>query len=357
MLHAVIMAGGKGTRFWPLSRERRPKQLLKIVGDRTMIQATVDRIAPLVPPERVLIVTGASHADEIKKQLPELPEKNIIVEPAGRNTAPCVALAAMIVKKRDPEGVMAVFPADHVIQNPDALIKTIEGITNVLENNPGVLATIGIKPGYPETGYGYIKQGHPIEGPVSAVEKFLEKPDAATADEYVKSGRYLWNSGMFFWRADTILAELRENMPRLMEDMAIIDGAVGTPMFEEIMEQRYASLTSISIDYAVMEHAGGQGKAVVAVADPGWNDVGSWRSLYDLAEPDERGNIHRGELLAIDAKGVAVHNENRLVAAIGLENVIIIETDDAILVCHKDRAQDVRRITEMLREKGHDGLL
>jgi len=351
------MAGGKGTRFWPLSREKTPKQLLAIVGERTMIQATVDRTAPLAPPERITVVTGAAHVAQVRAQLPEIPPENIVAEPCGKNTAPCVALAAMMARKRDPDATMAVFPADHVIARPGELRQTVATLVASIERAPDNLGTIGIKPAYPETGYGYIKAGAELDGGVHRVDRFLEKPDGATAAGYVADGSYYWNAGMFFWKAETILRELRACLPELMAAMAPIAGAVDTPSFQETVDRVYPALPPVSIDHGVMETAGSKGKVMVAVADPGWNDVGSWRSLYDLTEPDAEGNRARGRLIAVDATGVVAHNESRVVAAIGVDDVIIIETGDAVLVCHKDKAQQVRQVTEKLRELGLDHLL
>ncbi|VAX25622.1 Mannose-1-phosphate guanylyltransferase [hydrothermal vent metagenome] len=352
MKHAVIMAGGKGTRFWPLSREKCPKQLLKIVGERTMIQATVDRVGLIVPHENILVITGALHLDEITSQLPELPNKNIIAEPVGRNTAPCIALAAMVIKHRDPDAVIGVFPADHVMTKPDEFVKTAKALFDELEKKPDMLATMGIKPSYPETGYGYIRRGVAISGSIYSVSEFCEKPDKQKASEYVKGGEHYWNSGMFFWKVSAILNELNECLPDLMSKIAPIENAIGSDRFDTVMKETYPSLPSISIDYGVMEKAGAKGKALVAVADPGWNDVGSWRSLYDLMEADDTGARKRGQVVTIDSKGTLVHNEKRLVAVVGLDDIIVVETDDAILICHKDRAQEVRDITGKLKDMG-----
>jgi mannose-1-phosphate guanylyltransferase len=357
MIHAVVMAGGRGTRFWPLSRERRPKQVLPVVGGKTMIQETVERLSGVVPPERTYVVTGASHADEIRAQLPDIPAQNVIVEPAGRNTAPCVALASAIIKRLDPGGVMAVFPSDHVITNQDALYKAVDAVMAGIDGDRLALGVIGIKPHYPETGYGYIKTRARLGGPAMKAEEFLEKPDLATAERYVKSGNYYWNAGMFFWRADVILDEIGKSQPQTATAVIKLAEAFGTARFESLMAQTYPSLASISIDYAVMERAGAEGRIIAAVADPGWSDVGSWRSLYDLVPPDSEGNRARGKLIAVNSTGAFVHNDKRLVAVVGLDDVIVIETDDAILVCHKDHAQDVRQITEKLKERGLTGYL
>lgn len=352
MIHNVIMAGGSGTRFWPLSRKRMPKQLLRVVGEKTMIQETAQRLAKIAPPERTLVITGAAHADEVRRQLPEIPAENIVAEPVGRNTAACVALAALMVQARDPEGVMCVFPADHVITRPDKLHKAVDDLLAVIREKPASLGTIGIKPAYPETGYGYIHRGEPITRYVYRVEKFLEKPDIETARHYADSGEHFWNSGMFFWRADAILAALERDLPELPGAMARLAEVAWTEAFDKALGEVYPSLPSISIDYGVMEKAGARGEVIVAEADPGWSDVGSWRSLYDLLSPDEDGARKRGRLIVVDSTGVLAHNEKRLVAVVGVDDVIVVETDDAVLVLSKEKAQDVRAVTDKLKELG-----
>jgi mannose-1-phosphate guanylyltransferase len=356
-LFAVIMAGGKGTRFWPLSRADRPKQLLAITGEKTMIQQTIDRLLPMVSQERILIVTGAAHVNAIREQLPSLPAANIIAEPIGRNTAPCVALAASIIAARDPEGVMAIFPADHVITQPEILRKTIATLLAILDHDPIKLATIGIAPSYPETGYGYIKKGEGAD-PVFSVDAFCEKPDESTAQTYVDSGDYFWNAGMFFWKVSTILARLSKDMPELMAALTPITSVINDDdAFNEAISRHYPALPAQSIDYGVMEKAGADKAVIVAVCDPGWSDVGSWRSLYDLTPEDANGNHSRGDFIAVDATGTLVHNTKRLVAVVGLDDVVVIETDDAILVVHKDKTQKVREVTEELQRRKRDDLL
>lgn len=357
MIHAVVMAGGKGTRFWPLSRENRPKQVLPVVGEKTMIQETVERLSKIAPEERTYVVTGASHAEEIRAQLPQIPARNVIVESAGRNTAPCIALAAAIIKRIDPDGVMAVFPSDHVITKPDSLYRAVDAVMSGIGENKNALGVIGITPHYPETGYGYIKTAARTGGGAMKAEKFLEKPGMDTADRYVRSGNYYWNAGMFFWRADVILGEIGKSQPETARAVVKLAEAFGTGGFDRLMVDIYPKFGSISIDYAVMERAGAEGRVIAAVADPGWSDVGSWRSLYDLVPPDSEGNRSRGKLIAVDSTGAFVHNAKRLVAIVGLDDVIVVETDDAILVCHKDRAQDVRQVTEKLKERGLTGYL
>ncbi len=357
MLHVVIMAGGKGSRFWPVSREETPKQLISLAGDRTMLQATVDRIMPLAPADRMLVVAGAMHADAVREQLPDLPDENLIIEPVGRNTAPCVLLAAMIVNRRDPDGTMAIFPADHLIAKPDLLIESVNDIAESLESDPGKLGAIGIKPAYPETGYGYIKRGESIGPTLYKAEKFMEKPDHDTAQDYVSSGEYYWNSGMFFWKARTIIEQMKLFEPQLCSDMAPLLRDIDTERFNESMDAIYPVLKADSIDYAVMEKAGAQGNVLVAECDPGWNDVGSWRALYDIMTPGADGSRCRGESVMIDSRNIVTYNDKRLVAAIGVEDLIIVETDDALLVCHKDKAQDVRKVVDKLKDRGRTDLL
>ncbi len=322
-----------------------------------MIQATVDRLAPIAGPDHILIITGAAHFDEIKSQLPEIPEENIIAEPVGRNTSPCIALAAKIIKARDPGATMCVFPADHIITKPEQFIGAVKSVVNELESRPDALATMGIKADYPETGYGYIRRGEEIAPSIYKVDEFLEKPDGATAKKYSSSGDYYWNSGMFFWKVEAILGQLDASLPELMKGMEAIECGSGVARLKTSIDAIYPRLPSISIDYGVMEKAGASGKALVIEADPGWSDVGSWRSLYELTTADADGNCHRGGLVAIDSSGVLAHNDKRLVAVVGVDNIIVVETDDAILVLNKDRAQDVRKITDQLKELGKEKYL
>ncbi len=356
-IYSVVMAGGKGTRFWPLSRETRPKQLLAIGADESMIRQTVTRLGDLAPAERALIVTGASHVDDIRKQIPELPAANILAEPMGRNTAPCIALAASVVAARDPEGIMAVFPADHVVTDPAHLIAVVKNVATFLDAHPDRIATVGIEPTFAETGYGYIQKGAPLADGLFGVEAFREKPEVAAAEGYVASGDYLWNAGMFFWKATTILAQLSRHMPELMTAIAPLAAAIDTDRFDEAMAAVYPTLPSESIDYGVMEKAAAEGKVVVAPADPGWNDVGSWRSLYDLLPPDADGNRAEGELIAVDAKGVLARSDKRLIAVVGVDDVVVVETDDAILVVHKEKAQSVKNVVDELKRRGRTDLL
>ncbi|MDH5477383.1 MAG: sugar phosphate nucleotidyltransferase [Nitrospinota bacterium] len=357
MIYSVIMAGGKGTRFWPVSRESRPKQFLPVVEKKTMIQATLERTSLLAPPERTLVVIGAEHESLAREQLPSVPPENIIVEPVGRNTAPCVALAAAIIHKRHPGAIMAVFPADHVMAYPQKLKDAALALASALETEEDKLATIGIAPAYPETGYGYIRQGKKLEGAVHNVQGFTEKPDMETAKGYLGSGEYLWNSGMFFWKTTAIRAAIEKYAPELASAMKPLEEAVDTPGFVDALASVYPTLPSISIDYAIMEKGAADGLALVASADPGWSDVGSWRSLYDLIPSDTNGNRAHGELISVDSTGLLVHNTKRLVAAVGVRDLIVVETDDAILILDKEKAQDVRQVIEEINRRKIKGLL
>lgn len=359
----VILAGGGGTRLWPLSRRRRPKQFLPLVGSgETLLGATVRRLAPLAPLERVLVVTAASQADDVLRAVPDLPPDNLIVEPIGRNTAPAIGLAAIDVIDRDPDGVMAVIPSDQFVSDEagfrDAVTKAVRAAAE------GQVVTIGIRPTRPETGYGYIQRGAPIaEGPggppekdnsaagaLYAVARFVEKPDRQTAERYLAAGDYLWNAGMFFFPARRILAEIQAQLPALGE---ILEG-VGRDSIDLVA--RYPSAPAISIDYAVMEGLPSRGGMTVVPGDFGWSDVGSWDALAELRPADAHGNTILGEAITLDA-----HNNilvgDRLIAAVGVRDLVIVATDQAVLILPRSRAQDVRQVVAELERTGRDPLL
>ncbi|TSA46488.1 MAG: mannose-1-phosphate guanylyltransferase [Deltaproteobacteria bacterium] len=351
-MFAVIMAGGKGSRFWPRSREKMPKHLLDIQGERTIIRETVDRIRPLVPPERTLIVTGRSHAAELIRQLPEIPAENIIIEPVGRNTAPCIGLAAIHILKRVPDAVMLVLPSDHRIGNEAEYRRVLEAAgKTAAEGNP--LLTIGICPTGPETGFGYIEQGDPfstIDGrEIRRVRAIREKPSIEQAREFLNRGGFLWNSGMFVWKASTILSAIKRFLPDLHEGLQQIREALGTEREEQVVGDTYAGLKSVSIDYGVME------KAEDVLVIPGnfdWSDLGSWDALSDVSGRDENGNAVRGDFVCIDAGDCLVHSPGKLVALVGVRDLLVVETDDALLICRRGRSQDVRKVVEILEKKG-----
>jgi mannose-1-phosphate guanylyltransferase/mannose-6-phosphate isomerase len=323
-----------------------------------MLQETVARVAPLVPPDRVWIVTGREHADEVGRQLRAIGATGpVIVEPVGRNTAPAIAVAAHRLLERDPEAVMAVLPADHVVANPEAFLRCLSRAEEVARQ--GFLVTIGLMPRRPETGYGYIKRGAPVPsaGPeaggrgaldVFRVEQFVEKPDRKTAEQYVAQGDYLWNGGMFIWRADVILDEIQAHAPALAQAAAEIATALRAGADEGRVKELYDRIEPVSIDYAVMERTA---RAAVIPVEMGWSDVGSWAALDDVAEKDERDNVISGRVLDVDSERSILYAQDRLVATIGLRDMIVVDTPDATLVCRKDRAQDVRRVVEALEQQ------
>jgi mannose-1-phosphate guanylyltransferase len=351
MTYAVIMAGGSGTRFWPVSRATAPKQLARITSDTTMIQATVARLAPLIPAERILVVTTSALAEETRRQLPSLPAQHIIAEPAGRDTAAAVALAALVVERLEPGATMILLPADQVITPADAFQRCLAA--GVAAASGGSLVTYGITPRGPATGYGYIQTGADLpfrDGvAVHRVARFVEKPDAATAAAYLASGDYRWNSGIFTWRADAVLRHLTRHCPWLMQALAPVGEAWGTAAFAARLAAVYGPLRRISIDYALMEPAAAAGDVAVVTATFAWDDVGAWDALYDHLPADAQGVITRGEVLAIDCADSLVVNHSRLVVAgVGLVGLSVVVTDDAVLILPKGRSQEVKQVVNAL---------
>jgi mannose-1-phosphate guanylyltransferase len=355
----VIMAGGSGTRFWPLSRRARPKQFLALAGDLPLLTATVRRLPPLARPADTYVVCGPSHAAAARKLVRELPAGNVIVEPCARNTAPCVGLAALHVAARHPHGIVAMLPADHHIARPEAFREAIAEAARLAEK--GHIVTIGIRPHAPETGYGYLKVGAKVPGKVRGrnqarkVERFVEKPDVVTAARYLADGHYLWNSGMFVFRADVILEEIRRAMPVLGEQLEVIQQSIGTPRYRRTLARVFPDCPSISIDYGVMEKSQ---RIVVVPADFGWSDVGSFAALPEVRQVDHLGNLVEGDGLVIDGRNnVVLATRGRPVAVVGLDEVVVVDAGDAILVCRKDRAQDVRKAVDELARRGRDEVL
>ncbi|MCF6096528.1 mannose-1-phosphate guanylyltransferase [Thermovorax subterraneus] len=357
--YGVIMAGGGGTRFWPLSRTSTPKQFLNITGDDTMINDTIKRIRDIIPPERILIVTNKAQEKMLKKVISEdIPRENILLEPVGRNTAACIAYATLVVRKRSGDAVMGVFPSDHYIKNTQEFQKVLNAAFSLAESS-NKLVTMGITPTFPSTGYGYINFDREKSIQVGdkiayEVVEFVEKPDVPKAKAYIESGNYLWNSGMFVWKASVILSNFERFLPRLYSKLIEVEEHIGTPAEKEIIERVYPSLPDISIDYGIMERAV---DVAVIPGDFGWSDVGSWDSLGSVIPPDENGNITRGDYVDIETKNSIIYSSGRLIAAVGLEEMIVVETADAILVCPKKKAQEVKKVVEHLKKMGRKDLI
>lgn len=343
------MAGGVGTRLWPLSRRDRPKQALRLVGQRTMFEHAVDRLAPLFQPEQIFVVTGAEHVETLTAQAPELPPENFIVEPEGRGTAPCIGLGAIHLRRQDPEAVMAVLTADHFIADTTRFRRVLAAAAQVAEE--GHLVTLGITPSSPSSGYGYIKQGKGLGTvggfAVFCVERFTEKPSPEMALHMVESGEYSWNSGMFVWRVGRILEEFQRQMPKFYAQLAEVEATLGTSGYEPALGRVWPQVIKQTIDYGVME--GAEDVAVIPV-DIGWSDVGSWASLSELLPADEEGNIIVGPHVGINTRDTLVFGGKRLIATIGLEGMVIVDTEDALLICPREREQEVRAIVRRLKE-------
>lgn len=356
MLHALIMAGGAGTRFWPASRAARPKQLLDLTGGQTMIQATIARLKGLVPPENTLIITNQALVAPIREQLPMLPASAVLGEPCKRDTAPCIGLAARLLMRQDPEATMAVMPSDHVIADEQAFRNALAYAAELIERQPQRLATFGIKPTYPADAFGYIERGEPLsdtqKGDLVAcrVARFREKPNVATAAEFLKAGNFDWNAGIFVWKARTIDAALARLEPEMHKRLAAISDAAGSPGFQEVFEREFAEIRGKSIDYAVLEHD----KNVIVIGAPfPWDDVGNWQSLARLRGQDAQGNTIVGRHLGIGTSGCIVRSEaNHLIATVGVSDLIIVHTPDATLVAKKGDEESLRKITAQLADQG-----
>ena len=355
--YGVIMAGGGGTRFWPLSRQKTPKQLLKLSGKELMVNEAVDRMATVIGKSNIFIVTSDIQAPAmITATQGRVFQRNILAEPAARNTAACIGYAAMEILRKYGDGVMIITPADHYIENVPALTEIFKKAIITAENEDK-LVTIGLKPTFPSTGFGYIKYDRDVEGAVKPVIEFSEKPDEETAKKYVDSGDYAWNSGMFIWKASLILDKLREYTPDIYEDLVTIGDAMNTSGEQEVLYEVYPKIRKISIDYAVMEKAASTGEVLVIPGDCGWNDVGSWDMMDILHEPDKNGNVLLGDVTAIGVKDAVIYSTDRIVTALDVENIVIVETSDAIMVCRKDKAQDVKKIVDMIKDDGRTELL
>ena len=345
-LYALIMAGGVGSRFWPRSKEKTPKQLIKIFGDKTMIQDTVGRLDGLVPKENIFIITNKVQREEIINQLPDIPEKNILVEPFGRNTAACIGLASIMIEEKSKDAITIVLPADHIIKDTVSFQKTITSAAKFANESKG-LVTIGIIPTRPETGYGYIQFDDSIvTDNIHKVLTFAEKPNYATAVRFLESGDFLWNSGMFIWRIDAILEEIRKFMPELYSGLESIKKSIYEPNFEEVLSNVYGQLRNISVDYGIMEKSQ---KVFLTKGDFSWSDVGSWEEVYQLSEKNEEGNAIVGKVFTDGTSESYIYSPDKFTAVIGADNFIVINTDDALLICRRDKAQDVKKVIEHLK--------
>lgn len=357
-MYAVILAGGVGTRLWPRSRENRPKQFSDITGSGfTMIQETAQRLEGLVDGDRLFVVTGPAYVELVKEQLPQMPMQHLIVEPSGRNTAPAIGLAALHLRRKDPNAVMVILPADHVILHADRFRAALRRAADVAQK--GFIVTLGIEPTFAHTGYGYIKRGELLSTAdgIAAyrVERFLEKPNRAAAEQFLADGGYYWNGGIFVSRVDVMLNEFARQAPEIYDRLQQIDAALDTPDAQKVLETVWQEMPSISIDYAIME---GAQKVAVVPLKAGWNDVGSWDALETVLEQDESGNrIARGEVLLLDSRDNIVYSDKRLVVLINVNNLVVVDTGDTLLIGDKGNMQRVKEVVEQLRAQGRTELL
>lgn len=356
MQHAVIMAGGAGTRMWPLSRRQRPKHFLKLIGGKSLLRSSFDRLVSFLPPEQINVITSAAHLDLVAEEIPELPPENLIGEPAVRDTANAVGLSAFILHERDPEGVMGIFTADHIIKPVDRYKAALERAYAAAAEHQGALVTLGINPTEPHTGFGYVQRGRALSDGVFEVSEFKEKPDLETATRYLASGEYYWNSGMFVWRIQAILEQFKKHLPdnfKLLSRLRDRPGAAGSSPRESrdaIIAEIYPELPKISIDYGVMEKAD---QVILCEMDCDWLDVGSWTSLEAVIAPDSAGNIGVAEnFVALDSNNnVFVSEDDHLLAAVGLKDIVVVHSRDATLICRKEDVQKIKDLVGQLHER------
>lgn len=342
MLCALIMAGGKGTRFWPLSTEEKPKQFLNLIGEDTMIQMTVNRIKPIIPMERIFVCTGAMYVDLVKTQLPELPVRNIIVEPEGRNTAPCIALSALVIKRYFKDSNMIVLPSDHLIKDEDKFRNIVQAANEYLKGNQEAIITMGMKPDRPEIGYGYIKYNNASSENdtfnVFKVERFVEKPNLEKANKYLEEGSYLWNGGMFLWRTSTIIDQIKKYSEKTYEALHQIE-CVKEDVLQDLIDERYQETEAISIDYAVLEKSS---DVYVVPSEIGWDDIGTWKSVERYKEKDINNNILDGNVRVIESNSNIAINSGKRIVMIGIEDVMTLETEDSIYIVNKEYMDNLR---------------
>lgn len=350
MIYSVIMAGGTGTRFWPKSRSKNPKQFLALWGSKSLLQLTKERIARFLPEENVFVVTNQNYLKKVVEQLPEVSPKNVFVEPVRRETATCIGLATLKLSNIDPEGIIIVLTSDHYIADEVEFFRTLNCAVEVARNN-NYLVALGMNPTIPKTGYGYLRLGKKIAADcqgksIYAVEKFTEKPDLATANQFVQSGNYLWNSGMYIFRASVMMDAIRQYLPKLAFSLAQIKMALGTDEEEKVMAENYHDIEKVSIDYGIMEKAS---NVAVVPASFGWDDLGSWTVLSQILPPDAGGNVIQGQHVGIDTANCIISGEDKLVATLGVRDLVIIQSSDVVLICQKERDQDVKELVKKVR--------
>ncbi len=357
-VYTILMAGGVGTRFWPRSRKKYPKQVLNIVDHETMIQTTYKRVKGLVDDSNIFVVTNYDQKDIIKENLPNLKDENFILEPFGRNTAPCIGLAAIHAIVKDPDSVMLVLPADHIIEDTSKFKEVTEIAVKFATENDALL-TLGIEPTFPSTGYGYIQRGEGVakvkDHQICKVKTFAEKPNVDTAKRFLESGDFFWNSGMFIWKTSTILEEINEKLPEIYQGLKELKEYIGSSKYTEKVDEIYRRIRGISIDYGVMQSSE---RVYVIPTDIGWNDVGSWETVYDISEKDKNkiaGDYE--DLIVVDSSECFVHSPEKVVALVGMKNVLVVDTGDALLICKKSHAQKVKDVVDQLNKKGLNELL
>lgn len=349
----VIMAGGVGSRFWPRSRKKSPKQLLNIFGENSMIQDTVYRLDGFIKPENIYIITNKVQKALIEEQLPELNPDNIIAEPVGRNTAPCVALSSLIIGNKAPDGVIITLPADHLISDKANFTNALETASKFAYEKKA-LVTFGIKPTRPDTGYGYINIGENADNDVFKVDRFVEKPDLEKAQMYMESDKYLWNSGMFIWRADVVHEEIEKHLPALSEGLNGLSDTIGKDSFNNKLKEVFPGLQSISVDYGIMEKSD---KVYTVIGKFDWSDVGSWETVYELSKKDSSDNAASGDVFLENTKKSYIYSPDKFTAVIGVENLVVINTKDSLLVCKRDQVQNVRSVVDHLNKENREDLV
>lgn len=348
-LYTLIMAGGSGTRFWPRSKAVKPKQYLNLFGNDSLLQSTIKRFSTFTDTENIYVVSGKSQAGVLEEQTPMLPKTNLIYEPVGKNTLPCIGLAAMFAEKENPDGIMVVTPSDHLIENDELFRDTVLAAVKIADERDGIV-TIGITPTYPATGYGYVQTAENITGSEKIkqfkVERFVEKPNETKAAEYLKKGGFYWNSGLFVFKISVFLDAVKQFAPALYSDLKKIQADFGNPSFEQTLDTVYRAVESISVDYGIMEHARNiylvEGSFV-------WNDLGSWESVYLVSEKDENGNAGGGDTVIVDSKNSYIYSESGMIALVGLDDVIVVQDGNTILVCKRDKAEEIKKVVDLLK--------